>query len=497
MKRLYLFLSFTLCLVLCVFAFAACGKKRPAATTAEQTTVAATTAPDSAPPAHVHVPEDQPTIELDPSCTETGVQVYYCVECDARMDDTEEEIPALGHTPGAKFTVEPANCTETGLKYKRCTVCGEIDEDSIEVLPIDPDVHVVTAWSAEKIPHLLDQADGFRDGVCSLCGAAVHEDLVWAPVIFDSSTANADPYDPAPNYYKNSFLLSKNAVDIRGDEHFYPDETNAGTGNDLWFEYSFLWNETLENWDYEETKAEIKAVCFRNITGNWNGDFMSFYLLYTRNNNEPFPTSGDCPFKGHFDYSIYLRGTDPKWACAEELDNGVPLYKAGWDNPITEASSPAIGGFGWHRIGFRFHQDTAIDEAKGGVVYSGWSELYVDGVKVWRVLTNAQGNWDGSSWQNTGKALTAINILLYTAEIDPADPTLVHYADNDNLAVELKLLNVTDSTDPVFIAYDDAHWTCGDGFVRDVEPVDTPVETTITLSEGVTVPATVYFKLAD
>ena len=187
---------------------------------------------------------------------------------------------------------------------------------------------------------------------------------------------------------------------------------------------------------------------------------------------------------------------NPNWSCAEALDNGVPLYKAGWDSPITEASSPAIGGFGWHRIGFRYHQEAAIDETKG-FVYTGWSELYVDGVKVWHVLTNVQGNWDGSTWQNTAKALTAINVVLFNAEIDPDDPTALRYADNDEIAVELKLMNVTESTKPVFIAYDDAHWTCGDGFVRDVEPVETPVVTSITLAEGVTVPATVYFKLAD
>ena len=506
MKRIYLIFSLVLCLALCVFCFASCGKRNksevtataPEQTTATQTTAAGTTAdaPEPTEPAHVHVPDATPTIDLDPTCTEPGIQVYYCSECYARMDETQEEIPPLGHTPGGKFIVEPANCTETGLKYQRCTVCSEVVEDTIEVLPIDPDAHVVTAWTAEKIPHLLDQEGGFRDGVCSLCNAAVHEDLVWSPVIFDSSTANADPDNPAPNYYRDSFLLSKNVVDIRGDEHFYPDETNAEQGNDLWFEYSFLWNETLENWDYETSKAEIKAICFRNITRNWSGDFLSFYLLYTRNNGEPFATSGDCPFKGHFDYSIYMRGMNPSWSCAEALDNGVPLYKAGWDSPITEASSPAIGGFGWHRIGFRYHQEAAIDETKG-VVYTGWSELYVDGVKVWHVLTNVQGNWDGSTWQNTAKALTAINVVLFNAEIDPDDPTALRYADNDEIAVELKLMNVTESTKPVFIAYDDAHWTCGDGFVRDVEPVETPVVTSITLAEGVTVPATVYFKLAD
>ena len=44
---------------------------------------------------------------------------------------------------------------------------------------------------------------------------------------------------------------------------------------------------------------------------------------------------------------------------------------------------------------------------------------------------------------------------------------------------------------------DDVQWTCGDGFVRNVEPVATPAADTITLAEGVEVPAAIYFKLAD
>ena len=527
MKRFTISVTLILALALCVFTFASCGKKKTAdpatqaattagatvpavttdSTTASEATAAETTADATAPettaPAtetateHVHVPEDQPRIDLEPDCTEPGVQTYYCAECGARMPETEEEIPPLGHTPSDKITIVPANCSETGLTYKRCVECGVIVDETIEELPIDPDAHVVTEWDDEKIPHLLDQEGGFRDGVCSLCNASIHEELDWAPVVFDSKNANVDPDNPAPNYSNDSFLLSKNAADIRGESHFYPDETNAEEGNDLWFEYSFLWNETLANWDFAPSKAEIKAVCFRKLSGRWSDDFLSFYLLYTRDNNQPFSTSGDCPFKGHFDYSIYMRGVSPSWACAEEIGNGVPLYKAGWDSPITESSSPAIGEYGWHRIGFRFHQKAEIDNDKGGVVYSGWSELYVDGVKVWHVVTNVQGNWDGSSWQNTGKALTAINALLYTAEIDSEDPTVLHYADNDDLAVEMKLLHVTDSTNAVYVAYDDAHWTCGTGFVRNVEPEPSPVETTITLAEGVTVPATVYFKLAD
>ena len=91
MKRIYLIFSLVLCLALCVFCFASCGKRNksevtataPEQTTATQTTAAGTTAdaPEPTEPAHVHVPDATPTIDLDPTCTEPGIQVYYCSEC--------------------------------------------------------------------------------------------------------------------------------------------------------------------------------------------------------------------------------------------------------------------------------------------------------------------------------------------------------------------------------------------------------------------------------
>ncbi|MBR4335408.1 MAG: hypothetical protein IKP74_03035, partial [Clostridia bacterium] len=67
MKRIYLIFSLVLCLALCVFCFASCGKRNksevtataPEQTTAAQTTAAGTTAdaPEPTEPAHVHVPD--------------------------------------------------------------------------------------------------------------------------------------------------------------------------------------------------------------------------------------------------------------------------------------------------------------------------------------------------------------------------------------------------------------------------------------------------------
>ena len=101
MKRLYLALALLLCLVLCVFAFASCGKKKAASTTAAETDPAgaSTTAEETTAPAtttkkqHAHVPEPDYTVDLEPTCTTPGEKSYYCVECGMKITETTVQIP--------------------------------------------------------------------------------------------------------------------------------------------------------------------------------------------------------------------------------------------------------------------------------------------------------------------------------------------------------------------------------------------------------------------
>ena len=57
----------------------------------------------------------------------------------------------------------------------------------------------------------------------------------------------------------------------------------------------------------------------------------------------------------------------------------------------------------------------------------------------------------------------------------------------------------------MYVAFDDVHWTCGDGFVRNVEQVTTPAAKTITLddkgtedtADDVTASGAIFFQFAD
>ena len=323
---------------------------------------------------------------------------------------------------------------------------------------------------------------------------------------------------------------SKSVADIKGDKTFHPTSEDPD-GNDLWFEYSFLWNDTLENWN--QSKSEMSLFGFRNAENKYR----DFYYLYTKDGQ-----SGDCPFKGHVDYSTYLQGWSDAEAyqCAIDLTSegntffGEPVgqYYAGWaychPGGVTRASSPylydeeSMTTGGWHRIGVRYHQEAEVDNDKGGVVYSGYTELYIDGVKVWKVLTDVQGYWKNSKWNEgsgyggKGKAnLKANDLLLWYAktELAPEDNadewTLVnglYYKDNDTMRVQARLDKVAQSTNAVYVAVDEVYWTCGDGFVFNAEQVATPAARTITLdnkgtyedaSDDLTASGAIFFNFVD
>ena len=424
-----------LCLCVSVFAFSSCGKKKsPVSSTADAgggTTAAPTTEAAPTAPAHVHVPDKDYTILANPTCSTTGEKCLYCAECGEKIPDSTVEIP------------------------------------------IDPSAHRFGEMTGVK-PTLLDPV-GWSEGVCLICEETIHADLEWTLQVYASSSLSGDYTDGS------NVILSKSAGDIRGEKQFYPTEADPD-GNDLWFEYSILWNSTLKNYD---SAKFIKLVSFRN------GGFKDFYILYTKDDQD-----GDCPFAGHIDYTTYLPKCDPNWSCAVELGNGVPLYKGGWVRPVTRDASPCLWDkenqtqAGWHRIGFHFHEDATIDDGK--VLYTGFSELFIDGVKVWKVLTNMQGAPDGS---DIDRGLQTNNLLLFTAAIDPNDPKELVYTPNDTLQIQMRIEGFAYSS-TAYAAFDDPLWTCGDGFVRNVEPSDDLAPETIVFAEGVEEPIAVFYRNA-
>lgn len=453
MKKLTLTLALILCLVLCAFCFASCAKEDKTAATTTSPTAPATTATPTEP---------------------------------ATEEETE---PVCEHVPEDDFFIETAaTCIATGSKVKLCAKCGDPLEETREVIPVDLKAHKVNEWVTD-VPTLLKPV-GSEKGTCTLCEQEINNELNWELEVYDSM-------DPSGKYADgNAFRYNKKFGDIRGDKSFAPTEDDLD-GNDLWFEYSFLWNDSLQYRDNPDNFAEIRIFGFRD-TNNWS-NYRGFYYLYLLDDDGKggaFNTSGDCPWKGHIDFSTYLTSADVN--CVIDLTsegntlNGKPIgkYIAGWgagrdDSPyLYDANYQTLGG--WHRLGYHYHQEAAIDGDK--VVYTGYTELYIDGVKCWKVLANLQPTHADS--------LVTHNLLLWTAEIDPEDNTKLIYTHNDTAAVEFRIDNIISSSQSVYICVDDFQATCGDGFAVDVVRVENPTETTITLAEGVTASGAMYFAAA-
>ena len=371
------------------------------------------------------------------------------------------------HTPGNEYAVvEKQTCSSPGILVRYCTVCGSFVPKTLTVTPVSEKSHNVKNWTVTTDPTLT--SDGQRRGACADCGRTVEE--TFGVPVYDSKNLSGLYADGG------SIVVSKTVSEIRGNKHFYPTASDSD-GNDLWFEYSFLWNNSFQN--YDTFGSEMKAFTFRTA----NDVHKDFYYLYA-NDKE----GRDCPFAGHFDYSTYLPGCSPAWSCAVDPGNGQPVYKAGWDSPVTRNSSPYVYDAvsqtkgGWRRLGFRFHQEAAIKN--GAVEYAGYSELYIDGVKVWKVKTNMQGDAEKSLKEN--------GLLLFTAEI--RDGKLV-YTDNDAMRVQMRVDNVAKSTKAVYVAVYDPIWTCGDGFVRNVSPVVNPAAgKSVTLPNGSATSGAVFYS---
>ncbi len=303
---------------------------------------------------------------------------------------------------------------------------------------------------------------------CKLCGAEKPTGIsvAFVPTVFTSDVGVADPA---------GYGLSKSLSSIRGSEHFYP--YNTRDARNLYFEYSILWNETLRNWDDATEKSEMKIITFYK-----SGKHKEFYYLYSNAGMSQY-----CPYANHFDFSTGDETTYNNLGVVLGVyDNGFGGL-AGNDKPITESSSPSIGAYGWHRIGVLVH----LEASKGSgtaVNYVGWSALYVDGVKVWKIKSDIKTN---SSY------MVANGLSLFTATNDGSKLT---YSDTTP-DVRCRFDRFGSSTDPAYAIFGEAYWRIVDTDFdpsTEIEPVVSPAAVDYVIpGTDVHVNGAVYFKAAD
>ncbi|MBQ2468053.1 MAG: hypothetical protein II503_00080, partial [Clostridia bacterium] len=318
-----------LALVMVAFAFASCGPKKPASTTtAGGTTPASTTAETEC----NHVWGDF-EIDTPATCTAPGSKSKYCTICNAQDPTSITEIPQLDHTPADEYTIDEApTCSEGGFKSKHCTVCGLPIADT--VLPVDPDPtkHNVENWTVTEAANMLNQT-GSRTGVCTLCHRDVVEDVLWEGPIIKAFNANSGRYG----------MAEVKIEDVRGDKHFYPTDEDL-LGNDLYVEFSILWNETVLNFagaNDGDTKDDPYMV------GRFY-DGKPFYYL------SPVPGMdySDANFSGAFEWmgNFGTPISDGEVTTPATMCGGNPNYS---DYPNIAGTDEANPEYGWHRFGVR------------------------------------------------------------------------------------------------------------------------------------------------
>ena len=418
MKKLTITLALVLCLVLCVFAFASCGKKSADATTGDKT--AAPTAAPTQPEATTATP-------------------------------TEPEETEHVHTPEADWEIESdPTCTTPGKKVRYCEECGLVAEE--EIIPIDPNAHNVETWSAE--PTLLNPTVE-ATGVCAFCHQTISETFTYEPPITTFTTGGVK-YKP----------VSVTLGDVRGDKHFYPDESNGYEGNDLYVEFSILWNETLVNLD---------AAYF---IGHVGGKPFFFLAPYAGAKYADSPFAGTFEYMGHFEVPISdSEVTTPATMCGPSENFSDYPNIAGTDQEHPE--------YGWHRMGIRVHMEL-LDGHTGEELsdYVQIATIFVDGVALCKLSTTADG-------------LASNETKLFTAAADEGG-TVVYSDMDENTVVPFEIPTAKSKTETTAcIAIDDVSVTCGHGFVMQVEKVTNPTAASYEVEEGVEIPSTVWFKLAD
>ena len=258
---------------------------------------------------------------------------YFFVECMKHADADDNFVCDNCENPcndGCELTAH-VDADDT----KTCDVCGFDFEDGC-------DIHPNVNYTTIKVATLF--SEGERSGVCADCGKDMGTEVVGKTKYdvgeFNSSTSG-------------TYVIKKNIKnDVLKGKHFYPTEDNP-EGNDLLVEFTFNYNETLANMG---KNAYIGIASLRK-TSNGSDDITPFWLNFADN------VSGQwCPEAGGFEScggATALEGPD----CTKKASEGGVF--------------PNIGGYGWHRIGVRIHQDAAIVD--GEVKYTVTATLYVDG----------------------------------------------------------------------------------------------------------------------
>lgn len=74
-----------------------------------------------------HTWEEEPTVDVEPTCTTKGSASIHCTVCGERKEGSTIEIPMTEHFYDAGVVTKKPTCIATGIREYKCTVCGQVE----------------------------------------------------------------------------------------------------------------------------------------------------------------------------------------------------------------------------------------------------------------------------------------------------------------------------------------------------------------------------------
>ena len=389
-----------------------------------------------------HTWGNTPTVDIPAGCDTPGEESIKCVICQTKKDGSTNVIPAA-HSWSIIATADTnPTCTEEGIKSIKCYRCQAKQPGSEEAIP-------ATGHSA--VPVVVTPtffSEGLAEGPCESCNEiqsyTVPKTEVKLNVINTSHNKNNIPQQTA------------SIADALGDKSFLPTNSDGTGANDLYLEFSILWNDTMSS-------IQGSGIGFGSIANSADVDeedasiIKPFSWLYYNS------SARWCPFVGGFEFS--------EGQCIEG-----PVWK---ENSTSRDDFTIIEGLdGWHRIGLKYHQEFQVS---GGKVVSEYVTVtvYVDGEETNKIRLD----W-GAFFYSTA---LVNGELVFTESID----VLAHYAVFYRVGNGALKDGVTDDA---YFPFADCILSVGDGFVLDVEPVENPEAQDFTQGD-VTLSGKMYYQL--
>ena len=253
---------------------------------------------------------------------------------------------------------------------------------------------------------------------------------------------------------------------LAGGKHFYPDASNNYEGNDLYAEFSILWNESLLDFSGEVNDGARFETIFASSKSDSTTYGNTKAITYCSLTNDV--EDAGCKYAGGFEFPCGQIKTSAPGNPYPGMTSGGGAYS---DYPNIGGTDRLHPEWGWHRIGIIYHEDVenidAVESSGADAQYKMTVTIKIDG-EVVSILS-------GTDLSSSGK-----DYKLYTVEKDGDD--LVYTDINEDYYFLLfKMASFQAVGGDVYFVDGDLFVTAGHDFVHPVTRIDNPAARTETV----------------